>query len=53
MENALRQSMGMSQGSFRIFLERPVAIVFLTLAILVLVTTGLGLARSARKDAEA
>ena len=53
MENALRQSMGMSQGSFSIFLERPLAIVFLALAVLVLVTTGLGLARSARKDAEA
>jgi len=53
MENALRQSMGMSQGSFHIFLERPLAIVFLALAIVVLVTTGLGLARAARKDAEA
>ncbi len=53
MENALRQSMGMSQGSFSIFIERPFAIVFLALAVLVLVTTGLGQARSARKDAEA
>jgi putative tricarboxylic transport membrane protein len=53
MENALRQSMEMSQGSFSIFWERPFSLVFLFLAIVVLITSGLGLARSARKDAEA
>jgi putative tricarboxylic transport membrane protein len=53
MENALRQSMEMSQGSFGIFWERPFSLVFLFLAVVVLITSGLGLARSARKDAEA
>ena len=53
MENALRQSMEMSQGSFSIFWERPFSLVFLFLAVVVLITSGLGLARSARKDAEA
>jgi putative tricarboxylic transport membrane protein len=53
MENALRQSMEMSQGSFSIFWERPFSLVFLFLAVVVLVTSGLGLARGARKDAEA
>jgi len=52
MENSLRQSMSMSQGSFLIFLERPIAAAFLVLAAIVLVTTGLGLARSAREDSE-
>jgi len=53
MENALRQSMSMSEGSVMIFVERPIAAAFLVLAAIVLVTTGLGLARSAREDSEA
>jgi putative tricarboxylic transport membrane protein len=52
MENSLRQSMSMSQGSFLIFFQRPVAAAFLALAVVVLVTTGIGLARSARRDSE-
>jgi len=50
MENALRQSMEMSGGHISIFFERPLAAVFLALAMVVLVTTGLGLARGARED---
>jgi putative tricarboxylic transport membrane protein len=53
MENALRQSMSMSEGSVMIFVERPIAAAFLVLAAIVLVTTGLGLARSAREGSEA
>jgi len=52
MENSLRQSMQMSQGSFSIFLHNPLAMVFLVLALLVLITTGFGWARDARRDAE-
>lgn len=38
LENALRQSLIMSQGEFHIFFERPIALVALSIAALLLVT---------------
>ncbi len=47
MENALRQSMEMSNGDFTILFSRPVAAGLLVLAVIILITTGLGLIKGA------
>jgi putative tricarboxylic transport membrane protein len=38
MENAFKQSMLMSQGSFTVFFARPIALVFMVVAIVSIIT---------------
>lgn len=49
MERSLMQSLEISQGSFRVFLKSPLAVVFLVLAILVLLLPSLKLFRRGKE----
>jgi putative tricarboxylic transport membrane protein len=48
MEQALRQSLILSGGSFKIFVSRPISVVCLTVAVLLLITAIGGVGRSKR-----
>lgn len=48
MERGLRRSLEMSGGDFSIFLSRPISVLLLAIALVLLLTSTLGLARSFR-----